>query len=73
VSGPTESSPPLLLVKGDATAEEIAALTVVLQAVAGSAGDAPAKPRSEWAAHHRKMCPVLPSGPGGWRSSTLPR
>jgi len=63
--------PPLFLVEGGASDEEVAALTAVLTAVAAaSAAPAPAPPRSEWSAHHRKTR-VSPSG--GWRSSGLPR
>ena len=68
------AAPPLFLIRGDATAEEVAALTVVLQSLA--AANAPAPEReviSEWSAHHRKVRPSYPSGPGGWRSSALPR
>jgi hypothetical protein len=68
-----ETRPPLFAVKGDATAEEVAALTAVLQALAASAGPAPKPPRSEWAAHHRKVRTPLSPGPGGWRSSSMPR
>jgi hypothetical protein len=68
------STAPLFLVKGDATPEEVAALTVVLQGVAAAA--APVEEpevRSEWSAHHRKLRATYPAGPGGWRSSGLPR
>ena len=66
--------PPLLVVKGDASAEEVAALVAVLQGLAAAtpAGDAP-KPRSEWSSHHRKVRTPLAPGRGGWRSSALPR
>ena len=67
-------TPPLFLVKGDASPEEVAALTVVLQGIAAAA--APAEEpevTSEWSAHHRKLRPSYLSGPGGWRSSALPR
>jgi acyl-CoA carboxylase epsilon subunit len=65
---------PLLVVKGDASAEEVAALVAVLQGLAAAtpAGDAP-KPRSEWSSHHRKVRSPLTPGRGGWRSSALPR
>jgi len=67
------SSTPLVLIKGDATPEEIAAVVAVLQAAsAGGVADAPA-PKSEWAAHHRKVRATHPHGPGGWRASALPR
>jgi hypothetical protein len=65
---------PLFLVKGDASPEEVAALTVVLQGIA--AAQTPVeRPRvtPEWSAHHRKVRSSYPSGPGGWRSSGLPR
>jgi hypothetical protein len=65
---------PLFLVKGEASPEEVAALTAVLQVVA--AAQAPVEEPEvtpEWAAHHRKVRGSYPSGPGGWRSSGLPR
>ena len=71
---PADSRPPLFVVRGDASAEEVAALTAVLQGLAAAgAGTAPEKPRSEWSAHHRKVRSAFPSGPGGWRSSAMPR
>ena len=71
-----ETPPRLFVIKGDATAEEVAALTAVLQGLAAAAtgtADRAKKPRSEWSAHHRKARPTFPSGPGGWRSSAMPR
>jgi hypothetical protein len=71
-----QPTPPLFLIKGDATAEEVAALTAVLQAVAAAgvaAGEGHRKPRSEWSAHHRKVRRPLVTGPGAWRASGLPR
>jgi hypothetical protein len=67
--------PPLLVIKGDATAEEVAALTAVLQAMAAAGaagGEEQRKPRSEWSAHHRRTRRPLPAGPGAWRASGLP-
>lgn len=65
--------PPLFLVRGEATAEEVAALTVVLQSVAAANAAPPERRvRSEWSSHHRKMRPSVHAGPGGWRSSGLP-
>ena len=64
---------PLLLIKGDATPEEVAAVVAVLQA-ASSGEDLPAPaPKSEWAAHHRKVRTTYPHRAGGWRASALPR
>ncbi|MGZ4748310.1 MAG: acyl-CoA carboxylase subunit epsilon [Oryzihumus sp.] len=66
--------PPLFVVKGDATPEEVAALTAVLQGVAAAgASAAPARPRPEWGAPHRSLRSTLPSGPGAWRASGQPR
>jgi hypothetical protein len=73
-STPEASHPPLFAIKGDATAEEVAALTAVLTGIAAASGTPePPRPRSEWAAHHRKVRTSFPSGPGGWRSSAMPR
>ncbi len=64
--------PLLRVVRGDATPEEVAALVAVLASV-GGAPPAPARPRSAWSAHHRKVRSHQPHGSGGWRSSGLPR
>jgi hypothetical protein len=65
---------PLFLIQGEATPDEVAALTVVLQSVAtASAPEEVPGVRPEWSAHHRKVRPSHPAGPGGWRSSGLPR
>ncbi len=65
-----------MLVKGDATPEEVAALMAVIQGIVAAqaaAGEAPERPREEWSAHHRKVRPPVHAGPGGWRSSAMPR
>ncbi|HXT89374.1 MAG TPA: acyl-CoA carboxylase subunit epsilon [Trebonia sp.] len=74
----TPGDPPFLrVVRGDATAEEIAALTATLMAVAAarsqSAGPAQQEPvRSNWNAPARLLrAPVHPAA-GGWRRSALP-
>ncbi|MGY1747100.1 acyl-CoA carboxylase subunit epsilon [Blastococcus sp. SYSU D00695] len=65
--------PLLRVVRGEPTAEELAALTVVVAALAQ--GGAPRRrpaPVGAWAspAHgHRALPPV---GPGGWRASGRP-
>jgi hypothetical protein len=68
--------PVLRVVRGDATAEEVAALVAVLSAraaAAAAASERPAPRRSEWAGHERRMRrPVHPS-PNGWRASAFPR
>ncbi len=72
---PVETRPPLFAVKGDATPEEVAALTAVLQGLAAAAVESGGgrKPRPEWSAHRRKHRTPLAAGPGGWRASGLPR
>ncbi|HET9860709.1 MAG TPA: acyl-CoA carboxylase subunit epsilon [Nocardioidaceae bacterium] len=67
------AAPPLLLIEGDASEEEIAALVAVLQGIAAGQAEPEREPVSEWSAHHRKVRAWSPSGPGGWRSSALPR
>lgn len=72
----TGAAPPTLFqVLGDASAEEVAALVAVLQGVAaGAAAAGPDRqPAPEWSAPHRLVRSSYPSGPGGWRSSALPR
>jgi Acyl-CoA carboxylase epsilon subunit len=69
--GPTR--PPLRIVKGDPTPEEIAALVAVLARMGSGAAPEPPPRRSEWASHHRRMRSVLNPGPGAWRASALPR
>ncbi len=64
--------PMLRVVNADATPEEVAAIVAVFASL--GAGEAPARRRTlEWQAHHRKVRAHLPHGPGGWRSSALPR
>jgi hypothetical protein len=69
----SEDRRPLLrVVNSDATPEEVAALVAVFASLGGA--QAPARRRTpEWSAHHRKVRTTLPHGPGGWRSSALPR
>ena len=69
---------PLVLVKGDATAEEVAALVAVLHGVASASAAAAAASeepptRSAWAAPARGVRASHHAGPGGWRASALPR
>jgi hypothetical protein len=73
-SDPEAAAPPLVVVRGDATAEEVAALVAVLQAMAGSAAQRTSRPRAaEWSAPRRRLRSPLAAGPGGWRASRLPR
>ncbi|MDH3959075.1 MAG: acyl-CoA carboxylase subunit epsilon [Actinomycetota bacterium] len=69
----TEEHPPTLrIVRGDPTAEEIAALVAVLSAASG--GEEPEQPEghgSQWAPPARLMRPAM--SPSGWWESALPR
>jgi hypothetical protein len=64
--------PFLRVVKGDATPEEVAAVVAVLASLQTPAAP-PQRRRPEWGAPHRAVRRTLPHGPGGWRSSALPR
>jgi hypothetical protein len=70
---PEAPEPLLRVVRGDATAEEIAALVAVLMSVRSGGGDAPPEPvPSAWSARPvRLRRPVFP-GPSAWRRSALP-
>lgn len=72
VSDANSERPLLRVVKGDATPEEVAALVAVFAALRTEQPPA-RRPAPAWAAHHRKVRRTLPHGPGGWRTSALPR
>ena len=72
-----EGTPFLRVVRGDATAEEIAALVATLTAVAAARSQAAddAKPeavRPNWNAPARRLRAPLHPSAGGWRRSALP-
>jgi acyl-CoA carboxylase epsilon subunit len=67
-----EKAPFLRVVRGDATPEEVAAVVAVLASLRAPA-PAPKRRAPEWNAPHRLVRRTLPHGPGGWRSSALPR
>jgi len=72
MDGAPDTPPMLRIVNADATPEEVAAIVAVLSALGG--GDAPApRRRPEWSAPARAVRRPLAHGPGGWRSSALPR
>jgi len=68
-------APALRVVSGQATAEELAAVVVVLGAASARAQDGPAAAprRSQWAAPSRLVRAPIVAGPGAWRASALPR
>jgi hypothetical protein len=74
VSGEKAPRPPLRLVRGAATPEEVAALLAVLSAAAASQDPDPApRPRSGWSSREHAVRRPLAPGPGAWRASALPR
>jgi hypothetical protein len=60
---------PAIVVHGDATPEQLAALVAVLSTASG--GDEPASDgsTSTWAAHSAAMRHPVNHGPGAWRTS----
>jgi len=73
-AGPLAGEPVLRIVAGQPTAEETAAVVVVLSALASQpAAASPAPARSQWAARSRLLREPVSPGPGGWRASALPR
>jgi hypothetical protein len=71
-----KSRPLLTVVRGEPTAAEIAALTVVIDGLVRResqrrVAEGPAV--SRWAAKRQLMRPQLRRGPGAWRSSVLPQ
>ncbi|MFP5335970.1 MAG: acyl-CoA carboxylase subunit epsilon [Actinomycetes bacterium] len=68
-----DTRPVLRIVRGDATAEEIAALVTVLAATSGGqSGETPAA-ASAWSDRAALTRGVLPHGPHAWRSSAWTR
>ena len=64
---------PLVVIKGDASPDEVAALVAVVQALAAGTGEPKtAPPRSVWADPSRRMRRPHHHGPGGWTHSGLP-
>jgi acyl-CoA carboxylase epsilon subunit len=72
-SAAPDAAPPLRLVRGSATAEEVAALVAVLAAAADGADAPPPAPLSAWADRARLVRAPVSPGPDGWRGSAFPR
>jgi hypothetical protein len=66
-------TPMLRVVNPDATPEEVAALVAVFAALGSGDGAPPRRRTPEWSAPRRGLRRTHPSGPGGWRSSAMPR
>jgi len=71
--GSGEATPLLRVITPNATPEEISALVAVLAALGGGEPAPQRRTTPEWQAPRRKVRRTLPHGPGGWRSSGLPR
>lgn len=69
---PDATQPMLKVVNPDATPEEIAALVAVFSAL-DSAPAVKRRPVAEWNSPYRQVRPYYSHGPGGWRSSGLPK
>lgn len=74
----SEPTPPpvLRIVRGEPTAEEVAALVAALAAsgsAAAAAAAGSAKPLSQWRNRSRSIRPPQSKGPGAWRASGWPR
>ncbi|MEO7448934.1 MAG: acyl-CoA carboxylase subunit epsilon [Humibacillus sp.] len=63
---------PALVVRGDPSSEELAALVAVLSLVGGATTSPAAPARSAWADPARVLGGAV-APPGGWRASALPR
>jgi hypothetical protein len=72
---PATDGPPLLrVVKGEPTAEELAALVAVVAARAAGSGEAAApSPQSAWTDRSRYVRSPMSPGPGAWQASAFPR
>ncbi len=64
--------PELRILRGEPTAEELAALVVVLLAGPAATGSSPPSARSAWASPARAVRPPVYQTVDGWRRSGLP-
>jgi hypothetical protein len=69
--GHHEQPPALRIVRGNPTAEELAALVTVLAAASGGHSGGPPAAVPQWAPPARLMRPAV--APTGWWESALPR
>jgi hypothetical protein len=70
----TDASLALTVLAGQPTAEELAAVVVVLTAAGRPRAASPAPgPVGQWASRSRVMRTTVTPGPGAWRASSLPR
>jgi hypothetical protein len=65
--------PVLRVITPDATPEEVAALVAVVSALGSGQPERRRRPVTEWNSPYRQVRPFYSHGPGGWRSSGLPK
>jgi len=65
--------PMLRIIRGNASAEEVAAIVAVLALRGTGAPPAPSRTLSIWADKSRMMTETVAPGRGGWRRSAFPR
>jgi hypothetical protein len=70
---PAPEAPLLRIVTPSTTPEEVAAMVAVLSALSSGDDDRPRRRRTEWNSPYRQVRPFYSHGPGGWRSSGLPK
>ena len=70
--GAEQAAPLLRVVKGEPSAEELAALTVVVAALSQRRERRRPTPVGAWASHGRSHRSALLTGPGGWRAAGGP-
>jgi hypothetical protein len=71
---PARPTPPLLrIVRGEPSAEELAALVAVLAARSSAAVGSATGSRTDWNRPSRLVRQPVHADPGGWRASALPR
>ena len=68
-----ESRPVLRVIRGDATAEEIAAVLAVLAVRGGGRAPAARRPTAVWADRASLIRGPVRPGPNAWRASAWPR
>lgn len=69
---PEPQRPMLRVVRGEPTAEELAALVAVLAAKAGGGTPEPSRPVSAWTDRSLLVRRPVAHGPGAWRASAFP-
>jgi hypothetical protein len=68
----TRAEAPAIVVRGEATPEELAALVAVLSAASGGEDPGSERSASSWATHSAAMRHPVNHGPGAWRTSLRP-